>query len=202
VANLADEIAYSNHDLDDGLDSGLLNEKELERDVRHWKQAAQSIRQEHGLLPDECRRYFIIRCLIDAQIHDVVTTTESAIIASGVRSADDVRRQERPLVQFSAARAVLNAELRDYLYQNLYYNPQVHGPNLQAVHCLEALFACYLKNHAELGEQARRRARKVGWRRAICDYIAGMTDRYAILEHHRLCGGAPRSAAERDEASG
>jgi dGTPase len=190
VANLADEIAYYNHDLDDGLESGLLKEKDLERDVRHWNQAAKSIRKEYGRLPDECRRYFIIRCLIDAQIHDVVNTTEKSIIEAGVRSADEVRQQERPLVQYSPGRAELNSELREYLYHNLYYNPLVHGPNLQAVHCLEALFAFFQKNHAELGEQARRRARKIGWPRAICDYIAGMTDRYAILEHERLCGPA------------
>jgi dGTPase len=190
VANLADEIAYYNHDLDDGLDSGLLSEKELEKNVRLWRQAARSIRKKHGVLPDECRRYFIIRCLIDGQVRDVVQTTEAAILAAGVKSADEVRRHEGPLVRYSAKRKDLNLELREYLYRNLYYNPEVHEPNVQAVRCLEELFRYLLTNHAEVGEQSRRRARKAGWPRAVCDYIAGMTDRYAIQEHQRLCGPA------------
>ena len=72
VANLADEIAYYSHDLDDGLDSGLLTEARLRRDVHLWRDADRAVRKQHGPLPDECRRYFIIRCLIDDHVHDVV----------------------------------------------------------------------------------------------------------------------------------
>ena len=91
IANLADEITYYSHDLDDGLDSGLLSEKNLRRDVRLWAQAARLVKKEHGNLPDECRRYFIIRTIIDLQIHDVVDTSERLIAAAGVQSADEVR---------------------------------------------------------------------------------------------------------------
>ena len=187
VANLADEIAYYNHDLDDGLDSGLLSEAELEKNVRLWRQASNSVRKNHGKLPDECRRYFIIRCLIDSHVRDVVHTTEASVLKAGVESADDVRLQPRALVQYSPERKTLNLELRKYLYRNLYFNPEVHGPNLKAVRCLEELFRYLLEHHDEVGEQSRRRARKAGWNRAICDYIAGMTDRYAMIEHERLC---------------
>ena len=79
VANLADEITYYSHDLDDGLDSGLLSEEQLNRDVRLWRQAARTVEREYGELADECRRYFIIRCIIDLQVKDVVTTTEKLI---------------------------------------------------------------------------------------------------------------------------
>ena len=82
IANLADEITYYSHDLDDGLESGLLSESNLRRDVRLWAQAARLVKKEHGDLPDECRRYFIIRTIIDLQIHDVVETSERLIIAS------------------------------------------------------------------------------------------------------------------------
>jgi dGTPase len=191
VANLADEITYYSHDLDDGLDSGLLSEKLLNRDVRIWRQAARTVEKEYGKLPDECRRYFIIRCIIDMQVRDVVETTEARILQAGVTSADDVRLQAKPLVQYSPVRRELNLELRDYLYKNLYYNPVVHGPNLRAVKMLDDLFAFYLKHPKEIGEQARRRARKIGRHRAICDYLAGMTDRYAMQEHARLFGPTP-----------
>jgi len=189
VANLADEIAYYSHDLDDGLDAGLLNEKALNRDVQLWHDAARAVKKEFGVLADECRRYFIIRCLIDWQVHDVVETTERRIAGAGVKSANDVRLQPRPLVQYSAERRKLNAALRKYLYQNLYYNPVVHEPNKRAVKMLEEMFGYYSEHHKEVGELSRKRARKEGWPRAVCDYLAGMTDRYVMQEHARLLGG-------------
>ena len=188
VANLADEITYYSHDLDDGLSSGLLSEKQLMRDVQIYRRAAQSVKKEYGDLPDESRRYFIVRCIIDDQVKDVVYRAEARIQDAGVDSADEVRLQARPLVQYSPERRMLNLELRDYLYQNLYYNPEVHNPNRRAVRMLAELFHYYSDHHDELGEQPRKRARKDGWPRSLCDYLAGMTDRYAIQEHQRLFG--------------
>src|SRR5437773_7470097 len=188
VANLADEITYYSHDLDDGLTAGLFTEKQLGRDVEVWHQAATAVRHQHGALPDECRRYFVIRCIIDQEVKDVVNTTEDRLIAAGVSSADEARRQLKSLVQYSPKRRKLNLELRRYLYKNLYYNPEVHEPNRRAVRLLEELFAYYLEHRQQLGEQAQKRARRDGWPRAICDYLAGMTDRYAIQEHQRVFG--------------
>ena len=191
VANLADEIAYYSHDLDDGLDSGLLSERQLSREVRIWDRAARTVRKEYGDLPDECRRYFIIRCITDIQIRDVVTTTEKLIREAAVNSADEVRLQSRPLVQYSPRHRQLNVELRKFLYNNLYYNPVVHKPNLRAVRMLEDLLGHYLNHLDEIGGSARKRARKIGRARAVCDYIAGMTDRYVSLEHRRVFGERP-----------
>ena len=187
VANLADEITYYSHDLDDGIDSGLLSEKKLSRDVRIWDQAARAVEKEQGRLPDECRRYFIIRCLIDWQVSDVVTTSETRILAARVKSADDVRLQAGAMVRYSPRRRVLNLELRDYLYENLYFNPKVHRPNLRAVKMLEELFKYFSAQPGALGDQARKRVERHGLPRAICDYLSGMTDRYALQEHQRLC---------------
>ncbi len=188
VANLADEITYYSHDLDDGLDSGLLSEKELSRHVRLWKQAAGRVKREHGVLPDECRRYFTIRTLLDLQIRDVVENTEKLIARSGVTSADEVRLQARPLVQYSRERRALNLELRKYLYHNLYYNPVVHEPNQRAVKMLARLFEYFLEHPKEIGQGARKRIGKSGSHRAVCDYLASMTDRYVMLEYERVFG--------------
>ncbi len=103
----------------------------------------------------------------------MVETTEKRLVDTGVRTADDARVQPRPLVQYSPERKTLNLELRKYLYKNLYYNPEVHEPNLRAVQMLGDLFRYFLKHHAEIGEQARKRARKEGWHRAVCDYSRG-----------------------------
>ncbi len=195
VANLSDEIAYYSHDLDDGLDSGMLSEAKLRKDVTLWRRADRRVRQEHGVLPDECRRYFIIRCLIDSQVKDVVATTEKLLVEAAVDEVDDVRLQKRNLVRYSPDRRRLNLELRKYLYQNLYYNPQVHEPNIRAVRMLRELFQYFLEHHTELGEQARKRGRDSGWPRAVCDYLAGMTDRYAMTTHERLFGPERRGGA-------
>ena len=186
VANLADEITYYSHDLDDGLESELLDEKHLTKNVRIWADATRRVKKAHGDLASEARRYFIIRCIIDDQVTDVVTTSETLIRDSGVISADEVRLHPTPLVRYSPKRRALNLELRDYLYKNLYYNPVVHEPNKRAVQMLERLFHHYLGHHKEIGEFSRQRAKQTGWPRAVCDYLAGFTDRYVMQEHERI----------------
>lgn len=188
IANLADEITYYSHDLDDGLESGLLSEKHLIQNVRVFGQAARLVKKEHGDLPDECRRYFIIRTVIDMQIRDVVETSEPLILAAKVKSADDVRCFPKGLIQHSPNRRKFNLELRDYLYKNLYYNPVVHQPNTRAVKMLEELFRYFLKHPNEMGEGSQKRVKKNGLYRAVCDYIAGMTDRYVMIAHKRIFG--------------
>ncbi len=188
IANQADEITYYSHDLDDGLDSGLLSEKELARHVRIWADAAKQVKKKHGALPDESRRYFIIRTILDMQIRDIVETSERLIKKAGVKSADDVRLCPKPLVEHSAARRRQNLELRRYLYKNLYYNPVVHEPNQRAVKLLGQLFKHYLAHSEDIGKSSQRRIQKNGLYRAVCDHIAGMTDRYVLLECNRLFG--------------
>jgi dGTPase len=188
IANLADEITYYSHDLDDGLDSGLLSEKKLAANVRVWAHAAKLVKKEYGKLADESRRYFIIRTIIDMQIHDVVENSERLIQKAGVQSADDVRLCAKALVQHTPERRKLNLELRHYLYKNLYYNPVVHEPNLRAVKMLEQLFKYFLAHPKEIGESSQKRIKKTGLHRAVCDYLAGMTDRYVMLESERIFG--------------
>jgi dGTPase len=188
VANLADEIAYYSHDLDDGLDARLLSEKSLAQDVRVWRLAAQKVRRLHGSLSDEIRWYFTIRCIIDDQVHDVVESTERRLAGARVASADAVRQQRRPLVAYSPERRRLNLELRKYLYRQLYFNKAVQLPNSRATEMLGMLFRYYLTHPGELGEQAQRRIQRDGLTRAVCDYLAGMTDRYALGEFERLIG--------------
>lgn len=192
VADIGDEITYYSHDLDDGLTSGLLSEEQLARDVEVWAEAARDVKRDYGDLPDECRRYFIIRCIIDSQVKDVVETTEKNIAESAIKTADDARACGKPLVRYSQRRKKLNLQLRRYLYKNLYFSPEVHEPNRRAGTLLPELFHYLLKHRGTFGDLARKRARKDGWSRVICDYLAGMTDRYAIQEHERLIGAKVR----------
>ena len=186
VANLADEIAYYSHDLDDGLSAGLLSEAALTRGSAIWATASRSVEEKHPDLPEEARRSFTIRCIIDSQVKDVVRTSERRIRSARVRTADDVRALPEALIGYSPKRHALNLELRKFLYRKLYLNPEVQGPNRRAVKMLERLFEHFLEHPNAIGHQSRQRAQAIGWPRAICDYLAGMTDRYAIQEHHRI----------------
>jgi dGTPase len=195
VANLSDEIAYYSHDLDDGLEAGLLDEIKLAADVQIWNEAAECVREEFGKLPDECRRYYTIRCIIDEQVRDVVMTSELAICKAKVRTADEARRHAKPLIGYSATRRKLNAQLRKYLYKNFYYHPVVHTPNLRASKRMEQLFEYYVEHPKALGEFSRKKIRALGLHRTVCDYIAGMTDLYVIKEHERMMEGQKGSSA-------
>ncbi len=194
IANLADEITYYSHDLDDGLDSGLLSEKELTRHVRIWAHAARLVKKEHGHPPDECRRYFIIRTIIDMQLADVIATSEKLIAGAKVQTADEVRRYSKVLIHYSPERKRLNLELRKYLYKNLYFNPVVNEPHIRARQLLKDLFTHYLQHPEEIAKVAPKRIHRVSKPRAVCDHIAGMTDRYAIQEHKRIFGNTLKFA--------
>ena len=188
VANLADEIAYYSHDLDDGLESGLLSEQKLKRNVQIWRDASAQVEKQFGKLPPESRRYYAIRCIIDDQVRDVVTAAETALRKARVKTADDARVHEDRLVRYSAERKELNLELREYLYANLYYNPEVRGPNSKAVELLEAMFKYYVEKPGKLSGLARNRVRSEGVHRSVCDYLAGMTDRYLLQDYQRVFG--------------
>lgn len=188
IANLADEIAYYSHDLDDGLDSGLLSEKKLQAHVKVWAGAAGQVRRRFGALPAESRRYYTIRQIIDEQVTDVVRTTLENVASAGVESADAVRRHRRRLVGYSVERRRANLELRKYLYRNLYYNPAVNEPNRRAVRMLAEVFNVLLAHPGEMARGARSRVEATGLHRAVCDHVASMTDRYLVREHQRLFG--------------
>jgi dGTPase len=193
VANLSDEIAYYSHDLDDGLEAGLLDERALLREVPAWRDAANRVRKQFGKLPDECRRYYTIRCIIDDQVKDVVRTSEALIEKAKVRAADDARRQARPLIRYSAERRQSNAQLRKYLYRQFYYHPIVLGPNLRATQMMREVFQFFLREPEAMTESGQARIAGQGLHRAICDYIAGMTDLYVMKEHQRLLGRSIKS---------
>ena len=184
VANLADEITYYSHDIDDGLDFRLLDPKQL-AELEAWHETEAQVKSDFpGLKGAEFRAY-VIRCLIDRQVADVIRTSSARIDAAGVRSADDVRAQAKPLIAYSAALRRANLELRKFLYKNLYH-PSVASANKAACELLGDVFEAYLKKPALLGEATARRVEEVGLHRTVCDYVSGMTDRYLLDEHTRL----------------
>lgn len=185
VADLADEITYYSHDLDDALDFEILTPARLEEN-EVWRKGHRAVLARYtGVCEPELHK-LIIREIIDREVHDLVATSAESIAESGVQSADDVRRQTAPLIRYSDELAEANRALRKFLYQNVYYHPRVAEVNKRACEMLRRVFEAYLADPDRLGEGAMRRVEKEGLHRTVCDYIAGMTDRYVMEEYARI----------------
>lgn len=183
LCNLADEIAYNAHDIDDGVRSGLLRMEQLAAVPLFTRYQRQAL-AEHPALGGRRLLFESIRLMLSAQVYDVIDTSRARISAAGVDSLAAVRAH-RTLIAFSDAMAAESQVLKRFLRQNLYRHPQVTDTTDRARRVVSELFDRYLSDPSELPEGfAGQRAPA----RAVADYIAGMTDRFAIREHQRLTG--------------
>jgi len=187
IANLADEITYYSHDLDDALDFEILSARQLEESLV-WRRSQESVRARYPAVREPELHKIVIRDIIDVQVRDVIATSAEAIANAGIRSADEARQQPIPLVTYSEELQRANRELRRFLYKNVYYHPRVAEVNGRACEMLRSVFGAYLLAPDLLGDAAAKRIESEGLHRTICDYVAGMTDRYLLEEHARLNG--------------
>lgn len=183
IANLADEIAYGNHDVDDGLRSGLLTLRQLEG-VPLFARHAGAARAEYPQLAERRLIHETVRRMINALIVDLVEETRERIASAAPRSIDDVRGAA-PLVAFSAPMRAQLDELKGFLHDHLYRHFRVMRMTAKARRIVRELFAAFLDEPRLLPPEHRARAAAEG-PRAIADYVAGMTDRYAVKEHRRM----------------
>jgi dGTPase len=183
LANLADEIAYNNHDIDDGLRSGLLTLRQLD-DVPLFARIAHAVRGEYAALPERRLTHETVRRMINLLVVDLLAETRARIREAGVRNVDDVRAAP-PLAGFSAAVRAEADGLKRFLYQHLYRHYQVMRMTAKARRIVADLFAAFMDDPRLLPPDHQARA-AIDRPRAIADYVAGMTDRYAIKEHRRL----------------
>ena len=190
IANLADEITYYSHDLDDGLDFHLITAEQLGK-LDAWTHSYDEVRGHFSKLRGPELHRYVIRSIIDRQVQDVISTSAESIRKARVPSADEVRRQPKPLIRYSSNLLRANRALRRFLYKNLYYHPRVADVNQNACRRLREVFGGYLKKPALLGKTTAKRIEKDGLHRTVCDYLSGMTDRYLLEEHARLFG-APK----------
>jgi len=184
LCNLADAIAYNAHDVDDGVRSGLLSLEMLE-EVELFNRFHQAAQQDYPGLQGRRLLFESIRRMLSAQVYDVIEATRARIAASGVSSPEQVRANASPLVCFSDAMRAANRELASFLFAKLYRHPQVTETTSRAKQVVRELFDCY---RADSNEMPADFAEAQQLERGIADYIAGMTDRFAIREHERLTG--------------
>jgi dGTPase len=185
LCNLADAIAYNAHDIDDGVRSGLISIEQLQAVAlfeRHHRKAL----EQHPDLPKRARRllYEVIRRMLSEQVYDVIDATRALIEQHRPDSADTVRHAPI-LVRFSAGMHDQTSELKQFLFAKLYRHPQVMQTTGQAQQMVRELFQAYFADPAAMPASYAEREDRA---RAVADYIAGMTDRFAAREHERLTG--------------
>jgi len=184
IANVADEMAYTAHDLDDGLRSGLIHLNQLDG-ITLWEIVKKSIGWD-GNNFNELIRHRIIRRLIGLEVNDLVETTAMRLRESGARSAVDLQKMDTNVISFTEEMRQRNRELKDFLYKNLYRHPRVVRMQVKAERLINDLFSAYLENPAIMPHHVQAWAKERSMERTICDYIAGMTDRYAVEEYTKL----------------
>ncbi|TXH05538.1 MAG: deoxyguanosinetriphosphate triphosphohydrolase [Nevskiaceae bacterium] len=192
LANLADEIAYNNHDIDDGLRARLLGVDAL-REVPLFRRHHDAVRKAYAALHPKQERHETIRRIINALVTDLVDTSRAALAKARLKGIDDVRARARPLIAFSAPVRDDNLELKRFLREHLYKHHQVHRMMVKARRVVRELFGALFEDPRLLPPQiyklalaAERETALTGRARIVADYIAGMTDRYALDEHERL----------------
>ena len=185
VADIADEITYYSHDLDDAVDFQILTTDQLETN-EVWQSSQRAVLTRYPDAREPELHKLVIRDIIDLEVQDVIATSARAIADSGVQSADEVRKQPEPLVRYSKSQGEANRALREFLYANVYYHPRVAEVNRRAGAMLRKVFQSYLTDPTQLGTGALKRIEQEGLHRTVCDYVAGMTDRYLMEEYTRL----------------
>lgn len=185
VVDLADEIAYDNHDLDDGITSGLILEKDLE-DVELWSRVCKQLIAKYASIDDVRRKYQVIKSLIDLQVTDIITESEGRLCRLNLKSSDAVKRLNSQVISFSEKLQREREPLRKFLLEKLYRHHRVIRMSYKAKRFIQDLFNVYLAKPEQLPYVLRSDKESDSLRRIICDHIAGMTDRQALDEYKKL----------------
>jgi dGTPase len=185
LINYADEIAYNNHDIDDGLKSGYITLAQLDG-VELWRTVCDRVKVKYPHLDEQRLKYQTTSSLIGLFITDLTDTTRGSLTELRIGSLEDLRTVNRQVVGFSPELTRLNNELKRFLRENLYRHYKVERMRVKAERYLVHLFETYVKHPTLLPRKYIKKMEQIGRERVICDYIAGMTDRFALDEFKRL----------------
>ena len=184
VVDAADSIAYDSHDVDDALELGLLDWGEL-AEVPLWREATRRIQEQYSSLGSVQLRRAVIHQLIEMMVSDLITTSYECLITSGIQSTRSVIEQDGTLITMSEPLREQMAELETFLFERVYRHPAVLAERAAASGALREMFTRYFEQPESLPQVWQRRLGTDGVGRTVCDFLAGMTDRYALEEHRR-----------------
>jgi len=191
LTNLGDEIAYNSHDVDDGLRSGLIEVEGL-AGITLFREQYETVRKTYPALNPRRTIHEVVRRIINRQVVDLVKTSIRNLEQSAPADLDAVCKQDRPLISFSERMREQNHELKQFLRTHLYRHYKVHRMSAKAIHTISELFEAFLDDPRLMPDEAQqqtalreKKCGRDGRARAVADYIAGMTDRYAIAEYER-----------------
>jgi dGTPase len=192
LVDLSDETAYSNHDVDDGLRYGLISFDDM-LEIRLFREQYDKVTVKHKDINERQMIHEIIRRMINVMVVDLIDTSRNNIRSAQLETLQDVRNQDRPLISFSEEMSALNLELKQFLRANLYQHYRVHRMSRKAYDIITALFDAFMNDTKILPAENREQCSMMqsewgdeGIARGVADYIAGMTDRYAIVEYERI----------------
>ncbi|MDD2695809.1 MAG: deoxyguanosinetriphosphate triphosphohydrolase [Anaerolineales bacterium] len=190
IANVADELAYTAHDLDDGLRSGMIIPNMLEG-ITLWEILVDSVGWRGPVL-DDLTRHRLIRHLIGMEVTDLVQATDQCLRERQVKSAEELQRLPHNVMRFSEDMVRRNRQLKDFLYNNLYRHHRVVRMQVKAERIVTDLFRAYQSDPEILPKHVQEAIGDRSLERTICDYIAGMTDRFAVEEYQKLLDPATK----------
>jgi len=186
IVDIADEIAYDNHDLDDGLNSRLLQEKELEI-IDLWRETKNALEKRYPGIKNPLKRYQIIRSLIAILVTDAIEESKKRLTGNKIKSLSDVKHHPGKLIDFSNTLRKKREPLRAFLQIKLYQHYRVNRMSDKARRFIEKMFCVYVKNPAMLPTEYQQKiTRHNSTYVVVCDYIASMTDRFALDEYEKL----------------
>ena len=185
VVNFADEIAYTTADLDDGLRSGMVAPEQLV-DIEFWRRVTAELELNPRQSFNDMDRHRIIRRLVGKQVSDVINATNEQLEVHRVKSVEDVRKLPHNIVKHSEEVKQMDRQLKDFLFHNLYQHWRVMRMDRKARRFIAELFHAYTNSPVILPKSVQERAQQRSLYRTVCDYIAGMTDRFALQEYNKL----------------
>ena len=185
IADVGDDLTYYAHDIDDGLDARLITSEQLEH-LEIWRKAGEQARRDYPGLGEAHRIAITVRCLLDLQVRDVIEHSEGRLTAHRPKTPADVMAAPERLVCYSPGLWNMLVPLRSFLFEHVYWHPDVHKANEDAVEMMRKLFLHYVSHPDVMGGKARARIPADGVWRTACDYVSGMTDRYALEEFQKF----------------
>jgi dGTPase len=189
LIDFTDEIAYSTADLDDGVEAKILTREQVRESVPLFARLHAEVEQRYPVAAEKLQFNETLKRVLDRLVSELIVHSRKLIAEAGVDSVEEVRRLPQRLIGFSPQVDEERKQIKEFLYQNVYYSPAQQRDKQQAERVIAEMFAFFMRFPRELPASYQEKTRSEPLHRIVCDYVAGMTDSYIFEQHRRFCGG-------------